>query len=137
MNVTDAPEIISNFGSPAARRCSAKTRAGGVCRNLSVRGCARCRMHGGKSLRACLHPNYKHGCYSKHDLLGKVLRFAYREGVARRKRERKVAKIIQAERLAREAKEQREAARRKAVTYDTDFLIRAFAVMRQPAKKAP
>jgi hypothetical protein len=31
-----------------AKRCGARTRAGGTCEAPAVRGAARCRMHGGK-----------------------------------------------------------------------------------------
>ncbi len=130
MQDNDTPEIISNFGSPDARRCGAKTRGGGLCRNLSVRGVLRCRMHGGKSLRACSHPNYKHGCYSKHDLWGAIIRSAYRNAVARRKIERRVAKIIKAERLAREVKEAREAQWRKPHKWNAAQLIKLAGLMK-------
>ena len=33
----------------AARRCSAKTRAGGACQCPAIRGRNRCRLHGGRS----------------------------------------------------------------------------------------
>ncbi len=89
MHMTDAQENVSNFGSPDARRCGAKTRCGAPCRNLAVRHMKRCRMHGGKSLDGIAHPNYKHACYSKHSILGIVMRAevrAYRE--LKRKRAR-------------------------------------------------
>ncbi len=131
MQVSDAGEIVSKFGSPHARRCGARTRCGGVCRNLAVRSMKRCRMHGGKSYKGFSHPNYKHGCYSKHCILGMLKREAYRDARRREKRQREIDQILERERLEREAKEARKAKRRKAVTYDADFITRAAALMRE------
>jgi hypothetical protein len=36
----------------AARRCGAKTRAGGLCQCPAIRGRNRCRLHGGRSTGA-------------------------------------------------------------------------------------
>lgn len=47
-------------------RCGAKTRQGTPCARLPSPGSARCRFHGGKSLRGMAHPNFKDGRYSKH-----------------------------------------------------------------------
>ena len=45
--------------------CGAKTRSGSKCRNHSVHGNRRCRMHGGLSLKGVDAPAFKHGRYSK------------------------------------------------------------------------
>jgi len=48
--------------------CGAKTRAGTPCRRPAGWGTdhvgeGRCKLHGGRSLRAFLHPRYRHGRY--------------------------------------------------------------------------
>jgi hypothetical protein len=48
------------------KRCEARTRSGGRCRNAPLQLSGRCRMHGGASLRGEAHPRYKHGKYSKY-----------------------------------------------------------------------
>ena len=129
MEATDTGEIVSKFGSPHAQRCGAKTRAGGMCRNLSVRDMKRCRMHGGKSPKGFTHPNYTHGCYSKHCLLGMLNRAAYRDAQRREERQRRIDLILEREKAARAAKAARQAKRRKVVVWDADALKRLFAVM--------
>lgn len=47
------------------KRCGAKTRAGGTCKNGAMPN-GRCRMHGGKSLGGIGSPRYKTGRYSKY-----------------------------------------------------------------------
>jgi hypothetical protein len=52
-------------------RCGARTRSGNPCKNPSVSGNKRCRMHGGKGSGAPTgqrHGNYRHGRYSKEYL---------------------------------------------------------------------
>ena len=57
---------------PVRRPCGARTRAGSPCKNWTVRGNSRCRMHGGKStgprtpegLERSRRANLKHGRYS-------------------------------------------------------------------------
>ena len=57
---------------PVRRPCRARTRSGGLCRNWTVRGRSRCRMHGGKStgprtsegLERSRKARWKHGRYS-------------------------------------------------------------------------
>ena len=49
--------------------CGAKTRSGGRCKNLAMHPAGRCRMHGGTSLRGLASPRYKHGRYSKDELV--------------------------------------------------------------------
>ena len=51
--------------------CGAKTRNGGICRRIAVRGKSRCRLHGGESTgprteegrRAIAKANTRHGRY--------------------------------------------------------------------------
>jgi hypothetical protein len=48
----------------AARRCGAKTRAGGACQCPAIRGRNRCRLHGGRSTgapRGGANGNYRRG----------------------------------------------------------------------------
>ena len=61
-------------GDPnTAPRCGAKTRKGHPCLGPKVRGCSRCRLHGGKStgprtpegLDRCRKASWKHGARSK------------------------------------------------------------------------
>jgi hypothetical protein len=134
MQDNDTPEIISNFGSPDAQRCGAKTRSGVPCRNLAVRGMKRCRMHGGKSYKGFAHPNFKHGWYSD-DFIFKVKRDMVRDYRRREKLRRKFDRLIEGERIAREAKEARKAKRRKTVTWNADALKRLFAVMTRAVSK--
>lgn len=47
------------------KKCGAKTRAGGVCKQPAMPN-GRCRMHGGKSKQGVAHPQIKHGRYSKN-----------------------------------------------------------------------
>lgn len=49
---------------PEMRRCGAKTRDGDPCKNWTIQGRTRCRMHGGGSKRGEAHPDYRHGWYS-------------------------------------------------------------------------
>lgn len=134
-NLSREAPTISSFGRPSARRCAAKTRAGGLCRNLAVRSMKRCRMHGGKSSKGFAHPNYKHGCYAKHCPLGMVMRAAYRDARRHEKWQREIDKMLERERLAREAQAAREAERRKSVTYDFDCINRALAMMHERARR--
>ena len=49
-------------------RCGARTRSGNPCKNPSVSGNKRCRMHGGKGSGAPAgkrHGGFKHGRYTK------------------------------------------------------------------------
>jgi hypothetical protein len=46
------------------KRCGAKTRSGGTCRNWAMAN-GRCRLHGGKSLAGPASPSFKHGRHSK------------------------------------------------------------------------
>jgi hypothetical protein len=47
-------------------QCSAKRKRSGCrCKNYACRGRGACRMHGGKSLSGCNHPNFRHGRCSK------------------------------------------------------------------------
>ncbi len=51
----------------AARRCGAKTRAGGVCQCPAIRDRKRCRLHGGRSPGAPKgsgNGNYKDGTFT-------------------------------------------------------------------------
>ena len=64
-------------------------------------------MHGGKSLAGIAHPNYKHGLYSKHCILGRMLRAEIKEAKRREKLEIKIARILESDRAAREAKAQK------------------------------
>jgi hypothetical protein len=52
-------------------RCGAKTRKGTSCLNPAVSGRHRCRMHGGKggAPNGPSNGNYKHGRYTKENLL--------------------------------------------------------------------
>jgi len=55
------------------KRCGAKTRAGGECKNWAMPN-GRCRMHGGKTPKGIASPNWKHGRYAKYlptNLLGR------------------------------------------------------------------
>jgi hypothetical protein len=47
------------------RRCNAKRRNGEPCRKYAIKGAARCRLHGGKSLKSFAHPSFKAGKHSK------------------------------------------------------------------------
>ncbi len=47
-----------------AKRCGAKTRSGGKCRQWAMEN-GRCRMHGGATPRGPALPQYKHGMFSK------------------------------------------------------------------------
>ena len=111
MDMIDAHKIVSKFGSPHARRCGAKTRSAARCRNLAVRGMKRCRMHGGKSLIGIAHPNHKHGLYSKHCLLGMMLRAEIAAERRRVRTERKINHILAQERLERERQQRVELAK--------------------------
>ncbi|MEO1573205.1 MAG: HGGxSTG domain-containing protein [Bacteroidota bacterium] len=63
------PTIAENIAAlPAEARCGAKTRTGSPCKNPSVRGHRRCRMHGGRSLSGVFSPRLKHGLYSRDPL---------------------------------------------------------------------
>lgn len=63
---TDAPCTAGTLMDvPEHRQCGACTRAGPPCRNWSMRGPSRCRMHGGRSLRGLASPIFKHGRYSR------------------------------------------------------------------------
>jgi hypothetical protein len=46
--------------------CNAHNRDGSTCTNVVVKGMAKCRMHGGKSLAGMANGNYRSGRYSKH-----------------------------------------------------------------------
>ena len=48
------------------KRCGAKTRSGGKCRNFPSEGKARCDLHGGASPQGKASRSFKHGRYSKH-----------------------------------------------------------------------
>jgi glucans biosynthesis protein len=51
----------------AARRCGAKTKAGGACQCPAIRGRNRCRLHGGRSSgapRGRGNGNYKSGDFT-------------------------------------------------------------------------
>lgn len=61
-------------------RCGAKLRNGGACSCWPIRGRARCRMHGGQSLRGPASPAYKHGRYA--EFLPDGLRDRYRAALA-------------------------------------------------------
>jgi hypothetical protein len=79
-------------------------------------------MHGGKSLDGIAHPSYKHACYSKHSILGIVMRAevrAYRE--LKRKRAR-FDKMLAAEAARREEREAEAKARRAAFKWDAEAL---------------
>ena len=60
------PEDIAAMGW---RTCGARTRSGAPCKNLAMYPAGRCRLHGGKSLRGLASPRYKHGRYSKDELV--------------------------------------------------------------------
>lgn len=47
-----------------AKKCGAKTRAGGKCQQKPMSN-GRCRYHGGKTPKGKDHPGFKHGRYSK------------------------------------------------------------------------
>lgn len=47
-------------------RCGAKTRSGGTCKNHTLPGSRRCRMHGGKTPRGASLPQTTHGRYSQY-----------------------------------------------------------------------
>ena len=51
------------------KSCGARTRSGAPCKNLAMYPAGRCRLHGGKSLRGLASPRYKHGRYSKDELV--------------------------------------------------------------------
>ena len=62
MNQERAMAQLANMR--AARRCGAKTRAGGACQCPVIRGRGRCRLHGGRSTgapKAQGNGNYKTG----------------------------------------------------------------------------
>lgn len=75
----------------AMQQCGAKKRNGEPCQTPPMRN-GRCRMHGGNSLAWMIHPNYKHGRYSKYGLEG----MQHRAALAHRKRLRKRLKAIKA-----------------------------------------
>jgi hypothetical protein len=61
----DLTSRLSNMRG--ARRCGAKTRAGGPCRCPAVRGRTRCRIHGGMSPgapRGERNGNFEHGFWT-------------------------------------------------------------------------
>ena len=60
------PEDIAAMGW---KSCGARTRSGAPCKNLAMYPAGRCRLHGGKSLRGLASPRYKHGRYSKDELV--------------------------------------------------------------------
>jgi hypothetical protein len=62
---------------PQDRRCGARTRAGAPCKNWSMRGRTRCRMHGGRSLRGIASPTFKHGRYSRDMVAFLLWRLGY------------------------------------------------------------
>lgn len=74
---------------PHESSCGARTRSGGKCRRKPTPGRTRCNLHGGKFLFGIAHPNYKHGLYSKHCLIGVMLRARIK---AAKRIERKLAK---------------------------------------------
>lgn len=50
-----------------ARQCNAKAKSTGIqCKNPAIVGNAKCRLHGGKSLKGADSPSLKTGKYSKH-----------------------------------------------------------------------
>lgn len=56
------------------KRCGAKKRNGEPCKKWPIRGRARCRLHGGKTLKGIDSPSWKNGRWSKYlpeNLLGK------------------------------------------------------------------
>jgi len=57
----------SRLLAPGAPRCHAKTRRGTLCKSPAVKGKARCRMHGGKSIsqRGERNGRYVHGCATR------------------------------------------------------------------------
>ena len=57
---------------PPNRVYGARTRAGTPCKNWTVWGRPRCRLHGGKSYSGIASPLYKHGRFSR-DPLGHLL----------------------------------------------------------------
>jgi hypothetical protein len=97
------------------RLCGARTRTGGTCSNQPMRGRARCRMHGGKSLHGIAHPNYKHGLFSEFCPLGIVRREAARSARRRFALETRIAATREASRHAREVQTEQETARRAPV----------------------
>jgi hypothetical protein len=59
---------LSDYPMNRAPRCGARNRAGHPCRSPALRGKKRCRLHGGWSPgapRGELHPNFRHGKFSK------------------------------------------------------------------------
>ena len=60
----------SSFAAPGVLICNAMARGyGEQCKNPAVRGMTKCRNHGGKSLRGIASATYKHGRYSKYNLV--------------------------------------------------------------------
>lgn len=48
-------------------QCNAKAKSTQTqCKNPAILGNAKCRLHGGKSLRGEAHPNFKHGKFSEY-----------------------------------------------------------------------
>src|SRR5437763_1481387 len=60
----------------ANKKCGAKTRAGGECRQPAMRDRERCRKHGGKAKRGAAHHRFKYGHRSRfhfsHERLGEI-----------------------------------------------------------------
>ena len=70
MRQADIQRRLANMAK--APRCGAKTRAGHPCRQASVRGRARCRMHGGAKgsggPRGDRNGNFRHGLWTRENL---------------------------------------------------------------------
>jgi glucans biosynthesis protein len=70
MRQADIQRRLANMAQ--APRCGAKTRAGHPCRQASVRGRARCRMHGGAKgsggPRGDRNGNFRHGLWTRENL---------------------------------------------------------------------
>ncbi len=70
---SDTPcNVRTLMNPPPERACGARTRAGTPCRNWTVWGRPRCRLHGGKSYAGIASPRFKHGRYSL-DPIGHLL----------------------------------------------------------------
>lgn len=62
----DTPCTVGTLMHPPPHRvCGARTRADTSCRNWTVWGRSRCRMHSGASRSGIASPRFRHGRYSR------------------------------------------------------------------------
>jgi glucans biosynthesis protein len=67
----DPMNPVHRIGDPP--RCGASNRKGEPCRAPSMKGKTRCRLHGGKSLSGEIHPNYRHGLFTREAFMERRL----------------------------------------------------------------